>query len=237
MRPIIFALIPVVFAADYGDICASVGNCSYPADPCPLDSECTVADDTSSCGLILRCSPPIEATAAPTPTPPEQLMCSSTGACNVPDMQCPVGYDCGNPTEQTCGFLYFCVPNGETVGPTKSPAESPPDEEPTSEPTANPTQWPGWATTRVPTDAPTGPPLEDFTAPPTNPTPPPSAPPTLSEDELNSLTGDDPETPALPVDIEHSQSRASMDNSINVVSYLAYFCVAGVLIAVVLFKR
>jgi hypothetical protein len=235
---LLLALVPAVLAADYGEICASVANCSHPTSPCPEDSECSVGSVDDPCGLILRCSPPVETTNAPTAAPPEELLCSSTGSCNVPDMQCPVGYDCGNPRETACGFLYFCVPNGETAGPTKSPTETVPDEDiPTPEPTANPT--------RRTTDAPTDPqstasPTENlFTAQPTAPTPPPSRPPTLSEDELNPFPDDDASETLPPVhkNIDHTDARANSDNAINAFTYVAYLCAAGVLIVVALIQR
>lgn len=231
---LLLALVPAVLAGGYGEICASVANCSHHASPCPEDSECSVGSVDDPCGLILRCSPPLS-TATPTATPPEQFLCSSTGSCNVPDMQCPVGYDCGNPQEAACGFLYFCVPNGETAGPTKSPTGAVPDEEPTPEPTGGPVVDPSTSPSGAPTDSP----IEKFTAPPTNPTPPPSAPPTLSEDELNPLPDDDGSTTLPPVhkNIKHTAARANSDNAINVFTYVVYFCAAGILIAVALIQK
>lgn len=213
--------------ADYGDVCAKASNCTNLTQvECPVDSTCSVPDNTDPCGILMRCSGPI--TGAPTSSPTGSIQCSSTGSCGVPDTQCPVGYDCGAPVEHGCGFIYYCVPNGQTAGPTRSPTVPIPDDtNSTSAPTDAPT---GTPTTGTPTDTPSVSP----TSSPTGPTPRPTNFPTVDQDGLDPFV---PTQKPTFKSIKDTKARGNMDSLINSLVITALFITGMILIVLVIVKR
>ena len=232
----LFLISAVAVRADYGDVCAKASKCTNRTQvECPVDSTCSVPDNTDPCGILMRCSGPI--TGAPTYAPTGSIQCSSTGSCTVPDTQCPVGYDCGAPVEHGCGFIYYCVPNGETAGPTRSPTVPIPDDTtstsaPTDSPTTGtPTDAPSISpTTGTPTDAPSISP----TSSPTGPTPRPTNFPTVDQDGLDPFV---PTPRPTFKSIKDTKARGNMDSLINSLVITTLFITGMILIVLVIVRR
>lgn len=151
----------------------------------------------------------------------EGQVCGIAGTCTFEKKPCSVGYDCGNPQETDCGFVYTCVPNGETPGPTKSPTRFLPEDESTGSPTGTPTGSPTGTPTISPTGAPTGSPTG---SPSVLPTSAPTMPPSVTSRPTYK-------------NIHHSEARGNPDSLINVFILAMLMFVALVIVGCIMLKK